>query len=248
MARILALRGEYQQAIAYQTEGLALQEELGHRDLIARRHIHLGNYWLQVGDLAKARRHLSIAFEILRAIGSKPAHSACQVYLAWVALREGDTEAAQRLAEESLDLAQETGSREVVALALALLGRLCLLQGQAALARPYFERSLHIVREVDSPQSVASSLESWAHLAVAEGNSEGAVRLISVAAAHRQKLGMPLPPVEQPEQTALRDAARTALGEEAFAEAWEAGSRMSLEEATALVLGETRGETAAAAT
>lgn len=238
MAVIVAHRGEYEQAIAYQAEALAFCEGTGNRYLIAECHARLGNHWLQIEEFTKARHHLTHAVEILREIGSRPAQSIYQVPLAWVALREGDTEAARRLAQESLDLAQETGRREAAALALDILGHLCLLQGQAALARPYFERSLRTLSESGPPQSIAYSLESWAHLATAERNSEDAIRLISIATALRKKLGIPLPPVNQPEQAALLAAARTSLGEEAFAAAWEAGQLMPQQEAITLALGE----------
>jgi tetratricopeptide (TPR) repeat protein len=189
-----------------------------------------------------ARERLNQSLEILREIGEKGGHSGYQGHLARVALKEGDLASARRLAEESLIVAQETGHDSAAANVLDVLGRVVLRQGLVASARSYLQQSLRIRRELDYLEGIAAGLESWAQLAVAEGDSEGAVRLISVAEALRQKLGMPLPPVEQPEQTALLQAAHESLGEEALAAAWESGQQMTWQEAAAQALGETAAE------
>jgi hypothetical protein len=135
-------------------------------------------------------------------------------------------------------LAREVGEDRTAAYVLEVLGRVFLLQGQVALARSSFQQSLRIRRELGFPQGIAAGLESWARLAAAERDPEGAVRLIGAAEALRKKITMPLPPIEQPEQTQVLEAARASLGEQGFAAAWEAGRAMTWEQAVASALQE----------
>jgi DNA-binding SARP family transcriptional activator len=65
------------------------------------------------------------------------------------------------------------------------------------------------------------------------------LRLIGAAAALRRAIRAPLPPSRQTEQDEQLAALRQALGEAAFAAAWEAGQALTWEQAAALALDET---------
>jgi hypothetical protein len=72
-----------------------------------------------------------------------------------------------------------------------------------------------------------------AAVASAQGQPARAARLWGAAAARRGALGTPLPPVEHAHYERTVAAARTALGEGAFAAAWAAGQTLPLEQAIA---------------
>jgi hypothetical protein len=63
---------------------------------------------------------------------------------------------------------------------------------------------------------------------------------VGPAAALREVCGAPQTATERTEDELREAAVRAALGEEAFAAAWEAGRAMSLDEAIALALDEIR--------
>ena len=63
-----------------------------------------------------------------------------------------------------------------------------------------------------------------------------ASRLWGAAQALREQIGAPLPPGEQKKQDAEVAEARQRLGEADWSADWEAGRRMSLEEAAAFAL------------
>jgi hypothetical protein len=90
--------------------------------------------------------------------------------------------------------------------------------------------SLTIRRELGDKGGYPWSLEAFARLA-APKDPERAARLWGAAEALRESLVWPLPPNERAEYDRHRSAAREALGDEAFADAWIKGRRMTPEQA-----------------
>ncbi len=76
-------------------------------------------------------------------------------------------------------------------------------------------------------------LEGLADVAEAQGKLIWAARLWGVAEALREAIGAPLPPVWRADYKRSVAAARTYLGEQAFAAAWAEGRAMTLEEVLA---------------
>jgi DNA-binding NarL/FixJ family response regulator len=89
---------------------------------------------------------------------------------------------------------------------------------------------------------IPKRLEALATVAAGRGQGAAgarrATRLLGAAAAARQRIGAPLPPVDRPGHEATMQAARAALGERAFAAAWAMGQALGLEEAVAEALAE----------
>jgi hypothetical protein len=71
---------------------------------------------------------------------------------------------------------------------------------------------------------------------VAAGRLERAATILGAAAALREALGTPLPPVERDEHEARLAAVRGGLGEETFHANWNAGRAMDWEQAAAAAL------------
>jgi hypothetical protein len=117
-----------------------------------------------------------------------------------------------------------------------------LSQGDLGAARALFEESLAILRELDHKPNIAQNLERLAALAVAQAQSERAARLIGTAEGLRSAMGAPLPPADRAEHDRSVAAARTALGEEAFAAAWAEGRMMPLKAAVSYALQESEGD------
>jgi hypothetical protein len=80
---------------------------------------------------------------------------------------------------------------------------------------------------------VAYSLEGIAAVACAQGEPARAARLCAAAAALRDAIGAPLPPLDRAAHDRTVDAARAALGGDTFAVAWAAGRVLPLEQAIA---------------
>ena len=70
---------------------------------------------------------------------------------------------------------------------------------------------------------IVPCLEGLVRVAAAQGKMERAARLSGAAAALREDMGWPIPPVKRGEHDRTVAAARGAPGEEAFTAAWAAG-------------------------
>ncbi len=91
---------------------------------------------------------------------------------------------------------------------------------------------------MNNKERIACVLEGLSGVAEREGRAERAARLLGAAAALREELGTPLSPIVQADHDHALNAARAALGEEAFEAAWTEGSEMTFEEAIAYALGD----------
>jgi hypothetical protein len=80
---------------------------------------------------------------------------------------------------------------------------------------------------------IAYALEALAEVAWAERRADAAARLYGAAAALRERAGVAIPPDDSPRYNRNVAAVRTALGEEAFSAAWEAGRSTPLERVVA---------------
>jgi hypothetical protein len=95
-----------------------------------------------------------------------------------------------------------------------------------------------MVRELGSKTGIAEAVDALAGLAVVRGQAARAARLFGAAAALRDTIGARPDPGDRAENEPNVAAARTALGEQAFAAAWANGRAMTLEEAIEEAQGE----------
>jgi hypothetical protein len=93
-------------------------------------------------------------------------------------------------------------------------------------------------------ESIAESLEGLGELAAAQGESRRAARLWGAAEAQREVAGVPRSRMERAGHERTVAAARAALGEEAFAAAWEAGRALSPDAAVPFALDDSSASSA----
>jgi hypothetical protein len=118
-------------------------------------------------------------------------------------------------------------------LAACCLGEDQTYQGDVAAALAFHEQSLALARELNDDWLCAYSLEGWAGVVAKQGKCTWAARLWGVAESLRERCGIPLPPDEREYYEPAVAAARTYLGEQAFAAAWAEGRTMTLEQVLA---------------
>jgi hypothetical protein len=98
-------------------------------------------------------------------------------------------------------------------------------------ARTYFTGSLTLSAQLADKAWVAANLEGLARLAHLQGRWERVARLFGAAAALRERIGAPLSSAEAASDGEMIARARTRLGELSFIAVWQAGQRLSLEQA-----------------
>jgi len=93
-----------------------------------------------------------------------------------------------------------------------------------------------MTRQLRDRRVIAHSLEGMTGVAQGQSQSSRAARLGGAASALRESIGSPRSPAEQEEIDQQVAAVREALGEAAFAAAWDAGRAMTWEQAVEYAL------------
>jgi predicted ATPase/class 3 adenylate cyclase len=234
LADTLGSQGEYNRAHALFEESLDMFRELGNKRGIAQC-LQQSAMWLQAARGDQATIH-ALLEEIL-ALHTELGNKSGMAYYYWIsgfeALSRGDAATAYTLMEQCLALFQELGNRSEVSWSLAALGRIKAYQGDVAAALAYYEQSLTLAREFHDDWLLAYCLEGWASVVARQEKCAWAARLWGAAESLRERCGIPLPPDEREYYEPAVAAARTHLGEQAFAAAWAEGRAMTLEQVLA---------------
>ena len=227
-------QASFAEARAFYEESLRARRDLGDRHGIAMVVGNLAYLAFQQGDHAAARALYEESLALQRELGDRPgiANSLCN--LGYLALAEGDHAGARSLLEESLTLARELGDRYWTALSLLRLARLARAESDHGRAAELDRQALTLASELGAKRALAEWLEGLARTAVAQGEHRRAVLLLGAAQAVREDLGAPVPPAERPGRDADLAAARSALGDAAFSDAWTEGAGLPLERAVAV--------------
>lgn len=151
---------------------------------------------------------------------------------------------AAALHTEALRLARDLNDRRYMASALAGLADVAAHQGDDACAADQYQALLILFQAIGYLLGIVETLEGLAGLAAAREQWERAARLWG-AAVIRDRTGMPVPPVSQVTYDRAVAATRAALGDAAFAAAWDAGRRVPPDiSATAIIAPVTNGPSA----
>src|SRR5947207_129435 len=116
MAMCLGLRGEYARALEVAQRGLAIAEEIEHRQWMTAGHRTLGALYLDLLALSEAQQHLEQALALAQEIGSRVWTRIVPGFLALVSLAQHDVTRAESLLNAALgpdDPAQTVGQRLV---------------------------------------------------------------------------------------------------------------------------------------
>jgi predicted ATPase/DNA-binding CsgD family transcriptional regulator len=227
-------QGDYAGACALLEEGLAMQRALGNRRGIA---VALGRLahvlLLSQGDPAMIRSLLEEGLTVFREVGDKANVASNLNHRGRLALQQGDLVTARSLVEESLALFRELGDQCNIAFTIPLLAQVVTRQGDDSAAHTLYQEGLALARTWNYPSAIASCLEGLAGMGAARGEPLWATRLWGTAEALREVIGEPIPAVERADYEQVVAAARSHLGEQAFAAAWAQGRSITPEQALA---------------
>ncbi|MFI0355858.1 BTAD domain-containing putative transcriptional regulator [Actinomadura sp. 9N407] len=223
LATLAEIRGDYAEAGRRQEEGLRIARELGLQTEVSARLSGLGRLallahdWDRAHDLHERARRLAVEQ------GHRYSETHALMGLALGARRSGDLDAAEAYLGRLRD--EFDSSRIGEHLLLAEFGFTAELRGDGARAAAYHQRGLEIARTLDDPRALALSLEGLAGALLLSGEADRAALLLGSADAARRSVDAPLPAAERGDVDRVTAAATAALGEEAFTDAFERGTR-----------------------
>lgn len=233
---LAARRGEFAQANRLFQESLALRRQLGDTRGVAIALNNLGLVAREQGDYLAARACYDESLTLKREMGDQRGVAIALNNLGLVTRDLGDDAGAHALHHESLTRFQDLEDTWGIALALNNLGRVARVQGDFPGARALHLESLSLRRDLGDQLAITYSLDDLGRLALGEGDHKRAVRLFAAAAALREAIGAPLPPADREDYERSVSAARSALGDAAFAVAWADGRAMTPERTIAFAL------------
>ncbi|MFE2724842.1 BTAD domain-containing putative transcriptional regulator [Kitasatospora sp. NPDC059327] len=238
LAALAEIKGEYAEAARRQREGLNIARELGLEAEVSARLSGLGRLALLAHDWDRGRDLHERARRIAAEQGYKYGEIHSEMGLALGARRSGDLDAAEAHLLHIRDGYAEVSSEAGDHLLLAELGFVAELRGDAELAADRQLRGWAVACSLDEPRALALSLEGLAGAAVVAGRgsvgragAECGALLLGAADAARRGVGAPLPAAERGDTDRIAAAARAALGEARFTDAFERGGRLTATEA-----------------
>jgi len=222
---ILAMfQREHQRASGLFEESLALYKTAGSITFTSMLLYFLSRTRLREGELTQARVLIEEVQALVRIVHSKWEGALALNVMGEIALLQGEMERAERLLGESIQLSQEMGDRQNMVCTRLMLASLALTQGNDASARAQYEEGLALALELGATGAIAAGLKGLGCVAAAQGHSTWTALLWGAAENFPESLNVYIP---QTLFERARAAARTHLGEAAFARALADGRAMT---------------------
>jgi non-specific serine/threonine protein kinase len=233
-------QGDYAQALAYFRESLTLARCFGDEAAIGLALLLLGDTAAMQGDYQQAILQLTEGLEGFRAVGHLAGVAHCLLELGEAYLDHGVEEAAVEYLEQSVALSEQLGTAGVQLKALNSLARIAIKRGDHQRAADLLHQGLALVQEVDSVRRWADFMTVLALLAEARGRGAQAACLLGATDSLFRSQSTTPAPNKRAELERVREAVHRRLGGAAFAASWHEGQAMTLEQALAFALEESR--------
>jgi predicted ATPase/DNA-binding SARP family transcriptional activator len=217
------LLGDFTAARDELEQAMSLRARLGDRIGRAWSLWQLGVVARYRGDLDRARECNRESLAEYEAHGDAGGLAHVRYSMGDVARAAGDLAGANHAYQASLVDLRRQGDRRCVASTLYNLGELALAAKDPS-AGNYLEQSLTLRRALGDRAGVAECLEALALMTERAGDGPGAIRLLAQGATIRARTGAAPPADQERSRRELVEALRTAVGVDAFDEAWTEGS------------------------
>jgi predicted ATPase/DNA-binding CsgD family transcriptional regulator len=229
LARLACKQGDLETTRVLAEHSLHLAPQLGElRGQVSPRKL-LATVALVQGDY---RRVADLAQELLaigRSVGDRETECSALFTLGTVALRQGDHVQASDLYHRCLNIASDIGNARNSSMTLARLGEIAYEQGNYASASERYRESLSYAHAFEDKEVIGEALLGLARVAKAEKQYWRAAHLLGAAEA-RINVHIDLDALARLSYEREVAALHTYLGKEAYTQARDEGSQMTLEQ------------------
>ncbi|HEY1016566.1 MAG TPA: tetratricopeptide repeat protein, partial [Herpetosiphonaceae bacterium] len=182
-------QSDYDQALIYFEECLALRRQLGDQKGEAAMLNNLGVVAAAQGDYPRAWTSYQGSLQVWRSLDDTWAIATVLSNLGDVALSEGELARARALLEESLELLRTLGNKRGLGIVLGKLGQVAASQEDYDHACELLEESLTLLREVGDQGNIPVTLTSFAQVVLLQGDAERALALLREALLLHRTMG-----------------------------------------------------------
>ena len=209
-------RGALDDADRHWRTMLALFEELGDREGIARGLSDVGTAAAARGDWEESRELLEQAADVFRELGERKRLAVVLGNLGHVAGHVGDYENGIALTVEALELEREVGDKQRQTISLNNLGSFAAEAGDHEEARRWLCECSELALEIGYREVIAYALVTHAKIALAETDPVEAARVAAAADLVFADIGSEMPGFEGERFSELKDGLRSELGDEEY--------------------------------
>jgi len=231
---ISQFRGDIVRARKFYGDALIESRTSGDQNSIAKSLRGVGALAYMERDLETARRVVEEAIQISKKIGDDFGLAASLARLGDISIVEGDATAARDQTMASLEIFRRLGYTEGVSAKLYNLGSIVFQQGESELARKYFEEAYLTAVELGEKINTRLIFDGFAALAAQRGDHKRAAKLSGVADSLGATVGYTIEPAEQKFRDHYLGKLKRSLSADEFAFEYEAGKKMSHDDARKL--------------
>jgi predicted ATPase/class 3 adenylate cyclase len=228
--------GDYGAGRQHAEEALALHREHGDAWGIARSTYMLGYAAIESGDFETAKPRFEETVRLMAELGYEEYVGLATFNLAWACEELGEREYAQSLAEENLRRARSINSPNLEAASLDSLAGFAHDDGRFEEALSMKRGALRLLRELGDVPHILDGLGRIANTHAHAARPRLAVELLSASLALHEEAGLAVPLYQERRNHEMLELLREQLDEAAFAEAWEQGRALTVDEAVSLAL------------
>ena len=226
------------QALALAEEGLDVARRSGDVSTETMLLFNLGVALVRAGEIDEGERAIEESVHRAREAGNITSIANWLRALGSISMARGDHGRARQRFEESLALGRRLGQPWCISHSLSNLALLAQEARDYATARRLLAESLEIERESRERLGLAANLEVYGRLAAAHAQPARAARLFGCANVLREAAGVDPCELGWPDPEPHVARLRAVLGGDAFAEAWEEGRVLTLDQSLDYALGE----------
>jgi predicted ATPase/DNA-binding SARP family transcriptional activator len=232
LGRLAGWRGQWTSAYTQWAEALRFQHELGALDECGYILFHRGECLIRDGDLNAAEADFHAGHELWTEAGNPTTPAEVSIGLAEIAMRRDDPDTAADLLERALAVARSADGHNEwhTTRVLVGLGRLAEARGAVDDAWRWHREAVTAAAQSPLRSDLADAVEGIAGAALLGDHPDRAAELLGAAVAVRG-----LAVVGDPHVARVATATTTAIGDKAFAAAYQRGLARSSDDVTALL-------------
>ena len=177
------MQGDVATLLDLNRQSLQIDRDIGDRVGEGIGLLNVGGGWLELGDLAQARRDIDAGLHVVRAHGDLTMEGAALASLSLLALWQGDETRALALARQALDIVVAAQARDWEGIARLRLGDAEAALGQLAAARHAYREAYARALEIGSAWRHDASA-GLARVALAAGDTAAALAALQPLLDH----------------------------------------------------------------
>ena len=213
-------------------EALKIFQSLEDRQNIARCNLLLGAFTMSsIKEIPNGIIRVQESLEIFTALNDKGGMADAYNVLGELSRIGEDFEAAEDYYNKSLEIAKETGEQLREGIQYSNLGTLAYQKGHYQLAEKYTKQGWRLFLEMDASYAIVYDIGGLAGAALGLGNPQRAAKLLGASSTGLESSEAFYQQADKVVVQHILDETKKALDENEFQKAWQAGQRMTVQEA-----------------